>query len=230
MKVVNSRWFKGVVIVSVVVLIVLAEQHYQPRDYLSSDLIAKRLEATGSLAAVVFVLVMATAVVVSPIPSLPLTIAAGSFFGPVFGTLYASIGGLLGAVLSFLIARFLGRELIGRMLRGHINFCQDCSDKLLTTVVFVSRLLPVISFDVVSYGAGLTKISLVKFSLATFFGMLPLTFFYVSFGSVIFENRAVSLIAGAVFVALFFFLPRWIERHNFLSVRKHFQHSENPPL
>ncbi len=53
--------------------------------------------------------VMATAVVVSPIPSLPLDIAAGSFFGPLLGTLYAATGALAGAVLSFLIARLLGR-------------------------------------------------------------------------------------------------------------------------
>jgi uncharacterized membrane protein YdjX (TVP38/TMEM64 family) len=52
--------------------------------------------------------------------------------------------------------------------------------------VFFSRLFPVVSFDIISYGAGLTKMSLGNFSVATFLGMLPLTFIYNTFGSVLF--------------------------------------------
>ena len=97
---------------------------------------------------------MAAAVVVSPIPSVPLDIVAGSIFGPVLGTVYATLGGLIGAMLSFIIARALGRQLLERFLGGHINFCQACSNRLLAKIVLVSRLLPLVSFDVVSYGAG----------------------------------------------------------------------------
>lgn len=215
------------IILSVIVLVILTERSYQVSAYLNPEKIKEWLMAVGPLAPIVFLSIMATAVVVSPIPSLPLDIVSGSFFGPILGTLYAALGALIGSVVSFLIARLLGRELIERLLSGHINFCQDCSDKLLTTVVFLSRLLPVVSFDVISYGAGLTKISLINFSLATFLGMLPLTFFYVSFGAAIIENRTFTLIAGIVFVMVFFLLPRLIERYDFLSLRKYFQHSEN---
>jgi uncharacterized membrane protein YdjX (TVP38/TMEM64 family) len=82
-------------------------------------------------------------------------------------------------MISFGVARLLGRELIERFLSGHINFCGECSDKLITKAVFASRLMPAVSFDVVSYGAGLTKISLRKFAVATFVGMLPPTLVYV---------------------------------------------------
>jgi uncharacterized membrane protein YdjX (TVP38/TMEM64 family) len=220
----SSHILKGVAILLVIVVIVLAEKQYHLSSYLHPDRIKELLASAGSLAPVLFILMMTTAVVVSPIPSLPLDIAAGVFFGPVIGTLYAALGALIGSMVCFLIARFLGRELIERLLRGHINFCQGCSDKLLTLVVFLSRLLPIVSFDVISYGAGLTKMSLSKFSVATFFGTLPLTFVYVSFGASFIENHTLALIAGIVFVALFFFLPRWIERYNFLSLQKYFQH------
>jgi uncharacterized membrane protein YdjX (TVP38/TMEM64 family) len=221
----RSLVLKGIIILFVVVLVVLVEKYYGVSRLFRSEQITVWLTAAGAFAPFVFLLLMITAVVVSPIPSVPLDIVAGSFFGPVLGTLYAAVGALLGSIVSFLITRVLGRELIARLLHGHINFCQQCSDKLLTKVVFFARLLPVVSFDVISYGAGLTNMSLWKFSLATFFGTLPLTFFYVSFGSAIVANQTMALIAGAVFVLLFFLLPRWIERYDFLSLRQYFQHT-----
>ncbi len=79
-----------------------------------------------------------------------------------------------------------------------------------------------------SYGAGLTSMSLLKFSLATFLGMLPLTFIYVSFGTAVLAHREVAAILGLTLVAAFFLLPRWIERYDLLGLKKYFRHSEAP--
>ena len=73
-----------------------------------------------------------------------------------------------------------------------------------------------VSFDVVSYGAGLTKMSLSRFSIATFLGMLPLTFVYNYLGSVITFHRGWTLAFGLVMVLLFFGLPRFLENKNWL--------------
>ncbi|MCG8587923.1 MAG: TVP38/TMEM64 family protein [Proteobacteria bacterium] len=186
--------------------------------------IEARLAAAGPAAPAVFVLAMATAVVVSPIPSLPLDIAAGSVFGPYWGTLYAWLGAVLGAVLSFGLARALGRSLVERFLGGHIHFCRECSDHLLLRVVLVSRLVPVISFDVVSYGAGLTNLSLLGFATATALGTLPLTFVYVAFGGALLAEGPLVWGLGLALVVLFFLLPGWIERHDFLGLAKVFRH------
>jgi uncharacterized membrane protein YdjX (TVP38/TMEM64 family) len=164
---------------------------------------------------------MALAVIVSPIPSLPLDIAAGAFFGPFLGTVYSVIGALGGAVVSFLLARYLGREFIERFLSGHINFCTECSDHFLTKVVFLSRLLPVVSFDVVSYGAGFTKMSLKNFTVATLFGMIPLTFVFNYFGSVVVFGKGLTLIFGIMMVAFFFLIPWLFEKKlNRINIHK----------
>jgi uncharacterized membrane protein YdjX (TVP38/TMEM64 family) len=194
-------------------------------SFFAADRVQDWLTKLGFAAPLVYMAAMALAVVVSPIPSLPLDIAAGAFFGPLLGTLYSSAGALAGSVASFLIARFLGRDLIQRLLRGHINFCAHCSDKILTRIVFLSRLIPVVSFDVVSYGAGLTAMSLGKFAIATFTGMLPLTFVYNYFGSILVVRGWVSALVAGVFVLLFFLLPWLIERYNFLRLRRFFIHS-----
>ncbi len=194
--------------------------------YFNPDRIQALLSRAGRFAPFAYMLFMALAVVISPIPSLPLDIAAGIFFGPILGTLYSSLGALGGASLSFLIARLLGRKWIERFLGGHINFCTACSNKLLTKIVFFSRLLPVVSFDIISYGAGLTKMSLKHFSLATFLGMLPLTFLYNTFGSIIVVGKGLTIILGLIMVILFLLVPRWIERNNLFSMGKFFHHPE----
>ncbi len=191
---------------------------------LDPSTIEEFLARAGALAPLVLIGMLAVAVVVSPIPSLPLDIAAGAAFGPWLGTLYAALGALIGSIVSFGIARVLGRELVERIAGGHISFCRECSDKLLTRVVLVSRLIPGVSFDVVSYGAGLTKMSLRRFVLATFFGMLPLTFLYTSSGPLLVGRGWLALPLGGIAVAVFLLLPRWIERNNLFGLRDVFKH------
>lgn len=186
-------------------------------SYINTDLIKEFLSSSGGFAPLIYMIAMASAIIISPIPSLPLNIAAGALFGPFLGTAYSVIGALGGAVVSFVIARRLGRQVIERFTKGHVDFCTDCSDRLLTKIVFLSRLLPFISFDVVSYGAGLTKMSLRKFAVATFLGMIPLTFIYNYFGSVMVFSKGLTLILGFLLVMLFFLIPIWLERKKMLG-------------
>ncbi len=215
--------FKGLAVVALVLLAVFLERSFQLSAIFEEARIADRLEAAGPLAPVAFILVMA-ATVVLPVPTFPLDVLAGQLFGPVLGTLYAVIGATLGAMVSFLLARWLGRDLIARFLKGHINFCRQCSDRLLTKVVFLARLVPAVSFDVVSYGAGLTKMSLGRFAVASFLGMLPLTFAYTSFGPLLSVRAPVAWVGGALVVALMFLLPHWIQRFDPFGMRRLFQH------
>ncbi len=181
--------------------------------YLAPARLADMLQETGPMAPLVFIGLMAAAVVVSPIPSLPLDLAAGATFGPWLGTTYAVIGAQIGAVLSFLIGRALGRELISRLLRREVAFCERCSDHHLVILVLVSRLVPVFSFDVISYGAGLTNMSLAAFALATFVGMIPPTFALVYFGSSVVSAQLPLILAGAAMVAVFLLAPKLVARY-----------------
>jgi uncharacterized membrane protein YdjX (TVP38/TMEM64 family) len=198
---------KIIFIVLIVIAVIILQYRWELASFFRPDNIKEWLNDAGILAPLLFTGIMMVAVVISPIPSLPLDIAAGAFFGPFLGTVYSVIGASAGAVISFLIARLLGREFVERFLRGHINFCSQCSDKLLTKIVFFSRLLPFISFDVISYGAGLTKMSLKKFIMATFLGMIPLTFVYNYSGSVVVFGKRLTFALGVCMVLLFFLIP-----------------------
>jgi uncharacterized membrane protein YdjX (TVP38/TMEM64 family) len=204
----------------------LSQFFWDISEYFQPGRIRVLLEGAGLYAPMAYMFLMALAVVVSPIPSLPLDMAAGAFFGPILGTLYSVVGALAGAVVSFLLARFLGRELIERFLGGHINFCTRCSDRILTKIVFLSRLIPVVSFDVVSYGAGLTNMSLGRFALSTFLGMIPLTFLYNYSGSVLVFGKGLAVGLGMVMVGLLFLVPRWIEKRGLMKGM--LQHPDEP--
>jgi uncharacterized membrane protein YdjX (TVP38/TMEM64 family) len=217
----RNHALKAALLVLIVAGLFIADRYWGIASYFDPMRIKLLLEGAGALAPVIYMSIMALAVVVSPIPSMPLDIAAGAFFGPLLGTLYSTVGATVGAVASFEITRLLGRRFIERFLGGHINFCTYCSDRLLTRVVFVARLMPGVSFDIVSYGAGLTKISLRNFTFATFLGMIPATFFYNYFGSVMMFSKWLTVALGAVVVAMFFVIPRWVEKRGLLKGMHH---------
>ncbi|GJL48899.1 MAG: hypothetical protein NPIRA01_01260 [Nitrospirales bacterium] len=186
---------------------------YDLTKYLQPIKLVEFIQSFGMIAPVVFVSIMALAVVVSPIPSIPLDLAAGVAFGPWFGTLYAVIGAEIGAIISFLIGRRLGRDMLARLLKSDVVFCEKCSDHHLMGFVFLSRLLPIFSFDLVSYGAGLTSMSLKAFAIATFLGMVPPTFALVYFGSSTLAVDWLVILLGVLLVGFFLVLPKLIMRN-----------------
>jgi len=141
-----------------------------------------QLVQLGSLGPFLIVLLMAGAIVMSPIPSAPIAITSGLLYGHSWGTVYILIGAELGALIAFSISRFLGHEVMQKRFGERIKSKWLTSNNHLMFVVFVSRLIPFISFDIISYAAGLTKISYIQFALATLAGILPASFLLAHFG------------------------------------------------
>lgn len=182
-------------------------------ELLHPERITGWLQQTGPWAPLIFMALMATAVVISPIPSLPLDLAAGAAFGPVLGTTYAVIGAEVGAIASFLIGRALGRDVLTRILRTDINFCERCSDRHLAVFVFLSRLIPLFSFDLISYGAGLTNMSIKAFAVATLLGMIVPTYALTYAGSQVVSGKWLLIVLGLVMVAVLLLLPKLVLRY-----------------
>lgn len=126
---------------------------------------------------------MTLAIVASPIPSAPIAMVAGATYGHVAGTIYVAIGAELGAVIAFLIARYAGRNVVQNILGEKSDYGLLGSQNALTLTVFGSRLLPFVSFDAISYAAGLSKLHLWRFFLATLAGILPVSFVLAHVGA-----------------------------------------------
>lgn len=145
-----------------------------------SDLI----ERSGLWGPVLIVLLMTIAVVASPIPSAPVALAAGAAYGHLAGTVYVVIGAETGALIAFALARLLGRDVLNRWFGGKLDAGFLGSQNALTFTVLASRLMPFISFDMVSYAAGLSGLQTWRFALATLAGIIPASFFLAHFGGV----------------------------------------------
>lgn len=136
----------------------------------------------GYIGPVTIIALMAIAVIINPIPSAPIALASGAAFGHTWGTIYVVAGAAIGAAGAFWIARLLGQELLVRLFGKKIMLGWLGSQNILMALVFVSRLIPFLSFDLVSYGAGLTQIKAWRFLLATLLGLVPASFLLAHFG------------------------------------------------
>lgn len=141
-----------------------------------------QIEALGLLGPIVVIVTLMIAIVISPLPSAPIALASGAIYGHIWGTIYVLIGSTLGAVIAFLLARLLGYDILKRWLGGKLAQSWVGSQNTLMGIVFFSRLMPFISFDIVSYAAGLTALTFGRFVIATVAGITPASFILAHFG------------------------------------------------
>lgn len=141
----------------------------------SAEKIAEEIRSWGPWAVIGSMLLMIAHSFV-PFPSEFIAIANGMIFGIVLGTLVTWTGAMLGAILSFALARWLGRPFVQAVLPArHANAIDEWAQKQGTGILLISRFLPVVSFNVINYAAGLTSVSWWTFLWTTGLGIIPLT-------------------------------------------------------
>lgn len=176
--------------------------------FTDEDRLRNEVAALGSWGIVVVIALMALAIVMSPIPSGPIAMVAGAIYGPVLGAIYSIIGAVLGAVIAFAVARCLGYDFVCRWLKGRLKYlAKKRSQNRLMGIVFVSRLIPFISFDAVSYAAGLTPLSFSRFVIATLAGVIPITFLLTFFGEKLIMAESRWSIVATIIIAGLTILP-----------------------
>jgi uncharacterized membrane protein YdjX (TVP38/TMEM64 family) len=171
-----------------------------PRDISKlRDLLAE----FGPWAAAVSFLLMVLQSVAAPLPAFVITIANGLLFGALWGGFLSWSSAMVGAALCFGIARAVGRPVVERLI-GAAPLAK--SDAIFarygTHAVLIARLIPLISFDVVSYAAGLTSMRLVPFLVATGIGQLPATVVYSLLGQNIGAGPRAALWTASALLSL----------------------------
>jgi len=151
--------------------------------FMDSDRLHEVIENAGNLGPLVIIGFFVIAVVINPLPSAPVALAAGFAYGHTWGTLYVIIGSVSGAFIAFIIARLLGHDILYKWFGERLKMGLLGSQWGLAGMIAVFRLLPFISFDIVSYAAGLTNITWWRFLLATTVGIIPASFLLAHFGS-----------------------------------------------
>lgn len=162
---------------------------------LTRETVAEWVARAGLFGPLLVIGLMMVAVVASPIPSAPIAVAAGAAYGHGLGTVLVAIGAELGALVAFLIARWLGHDALRKWFGERLDMGLLGSQNVLMVTVFTSRLMPFVSFDMISYAAGLTRLHLWRFAVATLAGILPASFVLAHLGGEIAgaEARGASL-------------------------------------
>lgn len=119
------------------------------------------------------------------IPGSILTLGAGFVFGVLRGSIYVSVASTLGAVMAFLIGRYLARQWVSKKIEGNERFTtiDEAVGREGWKIVGLLRLSPVFPFNLLNYALGVTKVSLRDYFLASWIGMMPGTVMYVYIGS-----------------------------------------------
>lgn len=179
----KSKLLKRLIIIAALVALFFVLRHSGIRELFQGDNLNQLISSYGMLAPIVFMLFYTVAPVMF-LPGLPLTIAGGVLFGPFWGVVYSIIGATLGASLSFLISRYVARDLIMSKLT-HPRWQK--LDKDVEThgwkVVALTRLIPLFPFNLLNYAFGLTSIGFIPYALASFICMLPACIAFIVFSS-----------------------------------------------
>jgi uncharacterized membrane protein YdjX (TVP38/TMEM64 family) len=172
------------------------------------ELLTVKAQNLGFFGPLLLIALMTIAIVFSPLPSAPIALAAGAVYGHGYGTIYIVVGAELGAIIAFLIARMTGHELASQYLGSKFSLGRFGSQNALTSIVFISRLIPFMSFDLVSYAAGLTPIKFWRFASATLLGLIPVSFALAHMGgALITSDEKVKLMVIVLLVGLLTLAP-----------------------
>ncbi len=150
------------------------------------EVVRKFVESYGSYAMVVSFLLMVLQSVMAPLPAFLITFANANLFGWWQGAILSWSSAMAGAMLCFVLARWLGRDAVEKLTsKGALKQVDEFFDKHGKQSILIARLLPFMSFDIVSYAAGLTSMGFWGFVVATGIGQLPASIIYSYVGGML---------------------------------------------
>lgn len=121
------------------------------------------------------------------VPASILTIGGGYLFGPLIGFIADSIGSTIGCTAAFLVGKTIGRSYVASKLNDYPQFqaVSMATRRSGFKIVFLLRLVPLLPFNMLNYLLSVTPVGLGQYILASWIGMMPVTFVLVYIGTTI---------------------------------------------
>lgn len=182
----NSIEEKRMNYIKIAVIIAIAVASFFVVRNISLEEIKTWVLGHGAWAAVIYI---ATFVVLPifffPVPVIVL--AGGTIFGLFKGTLYTMIGVLINTPIMYFIGRFLLKDFVHNFVNNHMseklrNALKSTNQKVLALVLFIIRLSPIFSYNLVNYISGVTEIKFLPYILTTIAGVLPGVIIFINIG------------------------------------------------
>lgn len=174
----NRKWLRIGLFVVLATGIALAVIY---RDQFNAEALENWVNDAGAAGPVIYILIYALGTLFF-LPGSILTLTGGALFGPVMGTFVNLTGATVGALGSFLIARYLAQDWVANKTGGRIKTLMDGVENEGWRFVAFVRLVPLFPFNILNYALGLTPIKLLHYVVATYIFMLPGAIAYTYLG------------------------------------------------
>lgn len=220
----NSWWFRLLLIIVPILLYFLVPSFKNGINEAAGTLSKVNVQAAkeyilsfGIWAPVVSFFLMVLQSVAAPLPAFIITFANAGLFGWVKGAILSWSSAMAGAALCYAIARIYGRSVVEKFTtRAALREVDVFFERYGKWAVLIARLLPFVSFDVVSYAAGLTSMGFWEFFWATGLGQLPATIVYSYVGDMLVGSVRTFVFGLLIVFALsafaFMFKQIWKDR------------------
>jgi uncharacterized membrane protein YdjX (TVP38/TMEM64 family) len=170
---------KALLLVAFVVAAIILVRFTPVKDWFTAEKLNAVVAATGGWAPLLFMLIYAAGVSLF-VPYTVLTAIGALLFGVYWGFVYVWAGAMLGASVSFVIGRTLGRDFAAHLIGDRLRRYDDSIRHNGFTTVLYLRLV-YLPFAVLNFGMGLTKVRFWDYFLATGTAMLVVTIIFVFF-------------------------------------------------
>jgi uncharacterized membrane protein YdjX (TVP38/TMEM64 family) len=169
---------------------------------LSADRVRDWIDGFGAAGPIVFI-ALSTLLSCVFFPGPLLAGASGLLFGSALGTPVAIVAATLSAMLACSLSRWVAGDAVERLGGRRVKAMAAFVERRGFLSVLYVRLLPGVPYTLFNYAVGLTRVTLVAFTLATAIGTAPRTFAYVALGGS-FGNfsRPETIVAVAVLVVM----------------------------
>ncbi len=172
--------------VLLVLLIALAALTWKLSTWLTPQQLQQALQQTGDWAPALYIGLF----ILLPaffFPVAVLALAGGLLFGLWWGSVYTFIGAVLNCAMMFLLARYVGRSQVQRLVEQKLSpqwqrRLQMADGKEGFLLLIILRLIPAVPYNLINYTFGLTGISFSSYLLASAIGIIPGTFAFINIG------------------------------------------------
>lgn len=223
----KGNWTKLIIAAAVILAVIALMKYFGLFQYVSMQNIMNLkawINGLGAIGPLVYILLFIAACLFF-LPGLPVAILGGLAFGPIMGTVWASIGSTAGAAFAFLVARYVAREMVEGWAQANPIF-KRIDDGVAAQgwrMLMITRLVPVFPFNLQNYAYGLTKIGFPTYLLVSWICMLPGAIAFTFMGGAIVSGEGnlgrtfVYLGIGAVVLVLISLIPGWIKKRSKLA-------------
>lgn len=212
---------KTILSIIVILGIFLLLKYFNVFDYITVENIKNLKEfinSFGILAPIIYI-ILYIGVCLFFLPAIPIALLAGFAFGPIKGTIIASIGSTIGCALAFLVARYALRDMVEGWAKKSDYFKKI--DKGVKNqgfrIIIITRLVPIFPFNLQNFLYGLTDISFFTYVILSWICMLPATIVFTFSAGAISSGQSLGkiftyLAIASIFFVILSFIPSYIKR------------------